>query len=340
MGSWVKYIMSWNDRNQTYQRFKKLEIRKISLFSKIQSKTAGIGFLFAIMAAAFSALPNVIPKALMEEHATNASIVPNPMMLVFVIYVVNSVLFSPFHKSDRKSENTKTGRNTLFLLILLGIAESAGTLSYTVGLQETTATNASILVNSETIFAILLGIMIFKEKLSRQEMLPFVLIVIGSILIPVGVDMQHNDWELSNFMAGDLFIVMSGFFYCLDTFIAKKLSDSIKTRHIVHIMSCTGAVMALTLMLLFEIPFDITLEQISIMSFVGYLGIGVTMMFFVIALRIIGAVRTVLIYATTTIFSIVYSTLILSENITILNIVSAGCVLVGLFVLRNRISAD
>lgn len=333
-------MMNWYDNKQTFHQIKKLDIKKINQFSKLQNKTVGIGFLFAIMAAAFSALPNVIPKSLMDQHTADTGIIPNPMMLVFVIYIVNSLLFSPFRKSDRKSENIKTGRTTLLLLILLGLAESAGTLSYTLGLQETSATNASILVNSETIFAILLGIMIFKEKLSKQEMLPFILIVIGSILIPVGVDMNHNNWELSNFMVGDMFIVMSGFFYCLDTFIAKKLSDSIKTRHIVHIMSCTGAVMALTLMLLFEIPFDITLEQISIMSFVGYLGIGVTMMFFVIALRIIGAVRTVLIYATTTVFSIVYSTLILSESITILNITSAGCVLVGLFILRNRISVD
>lgn len=333
-------MMSWPEKNQTYQQIKKLKIKKIWLFSKLQNKTGTVGFLFAIMAAAFSALPNVIPKSLMDTQTADTTAIPNPMMLVFVIYVVNSLLFSPFRKSDRKSENVKIGRTTILLLILLGVAESAGTLSYTIGLQETSATNASILVNSETIFAILLGIMIFKEKLNKQEMLPFILIVIGSILIPVGVDMQHNNWQMSNFMVGDLFIVMSGFFYCLDTFIAKKLSDSIKTRHIVHIMSCTGAVMALTLMVLFEIPFDITLEQISIMSFVGFLGIGVTMMFFVIALRIIGAVRTVLIYATTTIFSIVYSIFILSEDITILNITSAGCVLIGLFILRNRISAD
>ncbi len=332
--------MNWDKKNQAYQQMGKFDIKKISLFSKLQNKTVGVGFLFAIMAAAFSALPNVIPKSLMEEQVTDASIVPNPMMLVFAIYLVNSLLFSPFRKSDRKSDNVKKGRTTFVLLILLGIAESAGTLSYTLGLQETSATNASILVNSETIFAILLGIMIFKEKLSKQEMLPFILIIIGSIIIPVGVDMNHNNWNVSNFMVGDLFIVMSGFFYCLDTFIAKKLNDSIKTRHIVHIMSCTGAIMALTLMLLFQIPFDINLEQLSIISIVGYLGIGVTMMFFVIALRIIGAVRTVLIYATTTVFSIIYSFFILSENITMLNIASAGCVLVGLFVLRNRISSD
>ena len=105
-------------------------------------------------------------------------------------------------------------------------------------------------------------------------------------------------------------------------------------------MSCTGAVMALSLMLLFQIPFDISLEELSIMSFVGFLGIGVTMMFFVIALRLLGAVRTVLIYSTTTVFSIVYSVSILSETITILNIASIGSVLLGLIILRNRVSSD
>ena len=105
-------------------------------------------------------------------------------------------------------------------------------------------------------------------------------------------------------------------------------------------MSCTGAIMALTLMLLFEIPFDISFEELSVMSFVGFLGIGVTMMFFVMALRLIGAVRTVLIYSSTTVFSIIFSILILSESITVLNVVSIGSVLVGLFVLRNRVSSD
>lgn len=325
---------------QLSQKIEKRRIRKINPFSILKSKTAGVGFIFAMMAAAFSALPNVIPKAIMNENTVDNSIVPNPIMLVFVIYVVNSLLFSPLRRPPKKNQNVKTKKITLVLLVLLGAAEASGTLSYTVGLEETTATNASILVNSETIFAILLGVMIFKEKLGKQEMLPFFLIVIGSIIIPVVSDMHNNNWQLEDFMIGDLFVVASGFFYCLDTFIAKKLDDSVNTKHIVHIMSCTGAVMTLGLMVLFEIPFDISFEQLSVMSIVGFLGIGVTMMFFVIALRLIGAVRTVLIYSTTTVFSIVYSATILSETITILNIASAGIVLFGLVVLRNRISSD
>lgn len=325
-----------------YQIFDKIRITRINkpgLFSKLKNRTVGVGFVFAIMAAAFSALPNVIPKSIMNENSVDG-VMPNPLMLVFVIYVANSLLFSPFRKTPKTSKKTKTGKTTLILLVLLGVAEASGTLSYTIGLEETTATNASILVNSETIFAILLGIMIFKEKLSKQELLPFFLVVVGSILIPVMSDVHSNNWQLSDFMMGDLLVVLSGFFYCLDTFIAKKLDDSIKTRHIVHMMSCTGAIMTLGLMVLFQVPFDISLEQLSVMSVVGFLGIGVTMMFFVMALRLIGAVRTVLIYSTTTVFSIVYSALILSESITVLNLASAGSVLFGLFVLRNRISDD
>lgn len=324
---------------QIWKKIGKQEKLKINIISKLKNPTANVGFIFAILAAAFSALPNVIPKAVMMEHVANDAAAPNPLMLVFVIYVVNSLLFTPFKKTTKKAES-KNSKTTLVLLIMLGMAEASGTLSYTIGLEETTATNASILVNSETVFSILFGVMIFREKLGKHELLPFFLIVIGSIIIPVASDVYNNNLELSDFMTGDLLIVLSGFFYCLDTFIAKKIDDSVKTRRIVHIMSCTGAVMTLGLMFLFQIPFNISFEEISVMSIVGFLGIGVTMVFFVSALRLIGAVRTVLIYSTTTVFSIVYSTLILSESITIMNMVSSGSVLLGLFVLRNRISSD
>lgn len=326
------------ENRQILHKIKNIQNIKKQIFSKPKISLVSVGFLFALLAAAFSALPNVIPKSIMDEQ--NASeIIPNPLMIVFVIYVANSLLFSPIRK-QKKTVRKKTGKKVWILLILLGAAEASGTLSYTVGLQETSATNASILVNSETVFAILLGIVIFREKLGRQEIAPFLLIVMGSILIPVGVDIHGNQWSFSEFMLGDVLIILSGFFYCLDTFIAKKLDDSIKTRHIVHIMSCTGAIMTLGLMFLFQIPFDMTLEQFSIMSIVGFLGIGMTMMFFVMALRLIGAIRTVLIYSSTTVFSIIYSVVVLSETTTLLNMVSAASVMIGLFALRNRISAD
>ena len=317
-----------------------MNIEKKPIFkniSKVNLKsTTTIGIILAVLAAAFSALPNVIPKPLMEGNSDG--ITPNPLMLVFVIYVINGLFFTPL--AGKKSPISKLSKYTIFLLILLGVLETSGTLAYTVGLQDTSALNASVLVNGETVFAILIGITLFKEKLGKREVLPFMLIVSGTVFLPLGSDLYHQNWELSEFVYGDMLILLSGFFYCLDTFIAKKISDSINTRRVVQIMSCSGAVFTLALMLYFEIPFDIAFEQFSIISMVGFLGIGVTMMFFVIALRLIGAVRTVLLYSTSTIFSVVYSTVYLSEAITLINITSVGIVMVGIFALRQKLGSD
>ena len=317
-----------------------MNIKKKSFFTKISKvnlkSTTTLGITLAVLAAAFSALPNVIPKPLMEGNSDG--ITPNPLMLVFVIYVINGLFFTPL--AGKKSPINKLSKYTIFLLILLGVLETSGTLAYTVGLQDTSALNASVLVNGETVFAILIGITLFKEKLGKREVLPFMLIVSGTVFLPLGSDLYHQNWEFSEFVYGDMLILLSGFFYCLDTFIAKKISDSINTRRVVQIMSCSGAVFTLALMLYFEIPFDIGLEQFSIISMVGFLGIGVTMMFFVIALRLIGAVRTVLLYSTSTIFSVIYSTVYLSEAVTMINIASVGIVMIGIFALRNKLGSE
>lgn len=160
-------------------------------------------------------------------------------------------------------------------------------------------------------------------------------------MIPIISDLQNRgNWNFSEFVIGDMLVLLSGFFYCLDTFIAKKIDRSVSTRKIVHIMFCTGALMMLFLMVLFDISFYISLKEFTIISIVGFLGIGVTMLFFVIALRLIGSVRAVMIYSTSLIFSVMYSVTYLAETLTINNILSVGIVLFGLYLLRKKLGSD
>ena len=315
---------------------KKLQILYLLRKPKIKNSKMMLGFSFALLAAAFTALTDVIPKPMMETNPDG--ITPNPLMLVFVIYIANGLFFTPIAKN--KSPLKKIGRRTIFLLIILGLAEASGTVAFTMGLAETSGTNAAILKNGEMIFAILIGILIFKERLNKKEVLPFFLILLGTVAIPMGSDLHNHGLNFTEFVFGDLLILLGGFFYCLDTFIAKHVCNSITTTRIVHVMSCSGAVFTLSLMLLFQIPFDISFEQFSIISIIGILGIGVTMMFFVMSLRLIGAVRAVLIYSSVTIFGIIYSGIYLSEEITLFNLISLGAVMFGIITLRNRLGEE
>jgi len=130
-------------------------LSKFKTKPKIKTATT-IGFIVAILAAAFSALPDVLPKPLLDNDLNGISTI-DPIALVFMFYIVNALVFTPLAKN--KSPLKKIGKSTLFLLLILGVTECAGTLFYSIGLSETSAVNASILGNAETIFAI---------KVSRQ----------------------------------------------------------------------------------------------------------------------------------------------------------------------------
>ena len=62
--------------------------------------------------------------------------------------------------------------------------------------------------------------------------------------------------------------------------------------------------------------------------------------FFVLALRLIGAVRTIILYSTTTIFGVLFAGLFLAEEISLIHIFSMATAGVGIYMLRNRLSKD
>ena len=89
-------------------------------------------------------------------------------------------------------------------------------------------------------------------------------------------------------------------------------------------------------MLIFQIPFDVPLEQLPAIVYMGIFVSGLSYFFFVIALRLIGAIRTVLIYSTTTVFGIAFSGLFLGEEITPINIFSVIAISIGIYLLRKK----
>ena len=122
----------------------------------------------------------------------------------------------------------------------------------------------------------------------------------------------------------------------LDISIAKHVSNIIPATRISQISAFAGIPFALVLMLIFQIPFDVPLEQLPAIIYMGIFVLGLSYFFFVIALRLIGAIRTVLIYSTTTVFGIGFSGLFLGEEITITNIFSVITISIGIYFLRKK----
>ncbi|MEK0330811.1 MAG: DMT family transporter [Nitrosopumilus sp.] len=306
--------------------------RRSSLSSK-KSKIV-LGIALALAAASMEALADVIPKPLMED----TQILPaSPLMIVFLIYIVNGAIFTPF--TVKSKPLSKFSIKPLYALTALGIVEVLSTIFFLYGLKDTSAINASILGNSEIVFGVIIAMIVLGERIKRKEILPFMLIGFGAILIPFGTDIFEGGF-MTNFVVGDLMILISGLFLGIVMTMYKKLGDKFDSRRIIQYTSFVGAAIALGAILVLGIPFELDPNHLPTILITGVIGIGMPIFFILIALRYIGAVRTILVFSTSTVFGVMFANILLGEIISIANVCSMGIVIAGIYLLRNRFARD
>lgn len=315
-----------------------MPLPRISFIEKItHSSSPRLGYVLVICAAALAGLIHSVSKPMLGNSDVNIVEI-NPLTLAAVIFIINGLFFTPIKKNG--AGFSKIGQKNLMLLILIGIAEVSAIITYFFGLKESTAVNASILTNGEIIFSLVIAIAIFREKLQKKESLPFSMIIGGVILLPVGYDLYQNGMVMTNLVLGDLLILLSGIFYALDINMCKYVSDRVDAKKITQMASFAGGGFALFLILIFQIPFDISMSHIPSIAVIGIFGTGVSTFFFLIALRLIGAVRTILLYSSTSAFGMIFAGILLHEEITVFSVISIVLVFAGVYWLRNRFGRD
>jgi len=293
------------------------------------------GYVIILAAAALAALLHVISKPLLDYSGPNIVQI-NPITLAAIIYIINGLFFTPLTKKNPDSVS-KIDKKNLFLLTVIGIAEVSAIITYFFGLKESTAVNASILTNGEILFSILVAITVLRERLQKKEAPAFLLIVAGIILLPVGYDLYNNGMVLTDLVFGNLLIILSGVFVAIDINLCRYVSNKIGPKKITQIVSFVGAGFAFGLIVAFQVPFDVSVTHLPGIAIIGIFGTGMATFFFLIALRLIGTVRTVLLYSTTSTFGVIFAAILLHESITLQNVFSLVLVSAGLYLLRNRL---
>lgn len=292
------------------------------------------GYYFIILAAALTALIHVISKPMLESSENMIEI--NPVVMAFLIYFIAGIFFTPIAKKTHSI--SRFGKKDWMFMGLIGTAEVLALITYFYGLSTSTAVNASIFSNSEIVFALVIAMLVFKERLQIKECIPFSMIIVGMIIIPIGNDLIQNNFSLGHLVTGDLLIIISGALYAIDITLCKYLGDKFDVKKVTQILSFICAAVAISIIAIFEIPMDVDIAQLPGIIIIGALGTGTSTLFFLMALKMIGTVRTVLLYSTTSIFGVLFSGLFLAEAITAVDVLSLSLVMAGIFLLRNRLS--
>ncbi|MER5174942.1 MAG: DMT family transporter [Candidatus Nitrosocosmicus sp.] len=238
----------------------------------------------------------------------------NPILLSSLIYLIIGVVLTIIVKISRN--NIIVNIHSLKLIFLTSVCGAViGPILFFYGLKLTNASIASLLINAEFLFSILLAVTIVKEKPGKTAYIGIILIFIGLLILNLRIgtfDLSQNN---NNFI-GNMFIIGATIFWALDNNISRLILDKeIPITKIIQIKSLIGGVLSFGLVSIFNISLAINAFQIPNLLFLSLGGFAGSLFLFLKGMKEIGTVKSVMIFSTSSIFGIVFALIFLKENI-------------------------
>ena len=192
-----------------------------------------------------------------------------------------------------------------------------------VGLARTPASAASLLLNLEGAFTAVIAWTVFKENVDRRIAFGMALIVLGGAVLA---------WEgrlTWGGAAGPLAVMAACACWAIDNNLTQKVSASDPVRVAMFKGLIAGAINVVLAIALGAHWTGFT--QVGEALTLGFFGYGLSLVLFVIALRRLGTARTSAYFSIAPFIGAALSLLIWHESVTMLFVVAAGCMGVGLF---------
>jgi len=250
----------------------------------------------------------------------------DPYMFVFLRFFLASIimLFVVLIKLGRKFELWKNK-----VLWFLGLANGFAYLLQYVGMNSTSASKSSLLVNLSAIWVAMLSVLIMKERLGTKKALGIFFGILGVFLITTNLSFQTMGQST---IIGDFLVLLSGVIWAFFTVYNKQLVSS--TRDIIQPITL---ILFVTLLPLIPSLYFSTSSPLQL-PVAAWLAIAYTAIFcWVIpyylwseALKSISAVSSTIILLTEVIVSLAISSIVLHDTFTLISGIGAFSIIVAI----------
>jgi drug/metabolite transporter (DMT)-like permease len=176
------------------------------------------------------------------------------------------------------------GTNILWLLGAIAFGGALGPYLLMYGLKVTDSASASLILNLEGVFTALLAWFVFKENFDRRIALGMALIVAGGLVLSTGSALRAGG------IVGPLAIAGACLAWAIDNNLTRKVSinDAMLIACVKGLIAGPISI-ALALHLGAHMPASALTLRAGLLGFVGY---GLSLTLFVVALRNLGTART------------------------------------------------
>ncbi len=257
----------------------------------------------------------------------------DPLALASVIYIISGLSLVPFAKA---SFGLKSRRELHYIVAVTGIGGVTAPLLLLHGLQQTTASDASILTNGEMLFTIILSSLFFGEKpKDRLAAAAIGIVIIG--LFMATTNMQISDTIL-RFNVGNILILAAMLMWAIDNNITRRLTtfSDIKPAKIGMLKSLFGGVVMLGITAVtgrWDEISGLDYDTWLLVTGIAIAGFAATTMFFIRGIKHMGTIKTMSLFSTTPIFGIAIAALVLGETISAFQVMATVMMLGGVLLL-------
>lgn len=259
------------------------------------------GIILAILAAVLYAVSSPFSKILLNEMP--------PTLMAGFLYLGAGIGMSliAISRRVRQVETTEIhlSKAEMPYIVAMILLDIAAPICMLIGLNATTAANASLLNNFEIVATALIALVIFRECISKRLWMGILFVTLSSVIL------SFEDVTSLEFSYGSLFVLLVAVFWGLENNCTRKLSscDPLEIVLLKGIFSGTGSiviglVIGERLMNLWSV--------IAVMA-VGIVSYGLSIYFYVHAQRLLGAARTSAYYAVSPFIAAFLSILIFGQ---------------------------
>lgn len=283
----------------------------------MRKKTTAI--FMAILAAALYGISSPISKILITE-------IP-PTLMASLLYLGAGLgmlainIVNAFSKRERiEARITKKEMPFIISMIILDVAAP---IFLMIGLTMATSANASLLNNFEIVATSLIALFIFKEAIGKRMWIAVSLITLSSIILSV------EDLSSFSFSIGSIFVILACLCWGFENNCTRMLSlkDPLQIVVVKGFGSGAGSlVIALALK-----QYSINLLYISMALLLGFVAYGLSIYFYIMAQRELGAARTSAYYAAAPFIGVLLSVIIFGQQIIISFIIALIIMIAGAY---------
>jgi len=295
------------------------------------------GYVGAISSALLFGIGATLNKIVLADvHPTIVA----GLIYLFAGLALSIVRFSPLRnrvmavlETPTKTE-TKISRKDFGILALVVLSGSTiAPLLFLNGLNQTTAINASLLQNTESLFTVLIALLFLKEKACRKDWVGILFLFVGVLFLTTNGEFYRV--TLTSFF-GNVLIVTACVFWGVDNNLSRFLSKK-EDLILITVMKClAGGTFLLLLSWALGLKFQIPLFAFPYLISAGAFSIGFSILFFLLGLREIGAMKTSVIFSTSSLFGATFAFIMLRENFSFIQLLAGLVMLLGVYILYKR----